>query len=67
MNLIISLIMKYGEFPNTEADDQSLDFNSRYGSANINMESSTIIVNISLKLICEEKCSRFGIPNSRIM
>ena len=35
-----------------------LDINIRYVSANINMESSKIIENISLKLICEEELKR---------
>ena len=56
------LNLKYGESPNTNEGTSAkntilqpfylLDFKNRYASANINMESSKIIVNILLKLIC---------------
>ena len=61
--------LKYGESPNINDHKLLLAefYKQVYENANIHLQSSKIIANISLKLICEEKCSRFGIPHFHIM
>ena len=53
LNMMYTL--KFGKSRNTNTDLQpiySMDFRSRYVSANTNMQSSKIMVNIPQKLIC---------------
>ena len=71
--LNIMYTLKYGESPITNVHKHALepcyflDFKIKYISDNLNLQSSKIIANISLKLICAEKFSRFGIPKFHIM